>query len=224
VLFVSSLAFFVYAYLVLFGEAVPAGPIGGPVVANLALFTAFALHHSVFARAGVKRWLNRLFPASLERSAFTWVSSALFLVVCWAWQPVPGVLYRLDAPWRGGLFAVQALGVVLTFFGSRAVDVLDLGGVRPLLDARAGRTAPRHVPLVTSGVYRLVRHPIYFGWVLLVFGSPGMTATRFTFAVISTLYLAAAIPLEERGLSAAFGDDYRRYCGAVRWRMIPGVY
>ena len=77
---------------------------------------------------------------------------------------------------------------------------------------------------LVTGVYRLVRHPLYFAWALMVFGAPTMTATRATFAVISTLYLALAIPWEERSLVDVFGSDYEQYRQRVRWRMIPFLY
>jgi len=69
-----------------------------------------------------------------------------------------------------------------------------------------------------------VRHPLYFGWALLVFGAPHMTADRFTFAIVSTFYLALAIPFEERDLDDTFGSEYARYREHVRWRMLPGLY
>jgi protein-S-isoprenylcysteine O-methyltransferase Ste14 len=80
------------------------------------------------------------------------------------------------------------------------------------------------VPLETTGLYALVRHPLYFAWVLLVFGAPHMTGTRLAFALVSTAYLALAVPLEERSLIRVFGDEYRAYQRKVRWRMVPGLY
>ena len=65
---------------------------------------------------------------------------------------------------------------------------------------------------------------LYFAWVLLVFGAPQMTMTRLSFAVVSTLYLAIAIPFEERSLVETFGPDYASYREKVRWRMMPGIY
>jgi protein-S-isoprenylcysteine O-methyltransferase Ste14 len=44
------------------------------------------------------------------------------------------------------------------------------------------------------------------------------------FAVVSTLYVAMAIPWEERALLDTFGAAYEAYRGTVRWRMMPGVY
>jgi len=73
-------------------------------------------------------------------------------------------------------------------------------------------------------VYGFVRHPLYFAWVLMVFAAPSMTGTRLVFAVLSTAYLAMAIPWEERTLVQVFGPEYEAYRRAVRWRMLPGIY
>lgn len=222
-LFVVSLAAFLYAYLVRFGTPADGSAWISPIVIDVALFSAFTLHHSLFARARLKSLVRRAIPSPYERSLYTWLASALLLAVLWLWQPVPGVLYRLHGiGWWVGV-AAQIAGIVLTALGSRGVDVLDLAGVRPVLAARAGRP-PAHVPLVTGGVFRLVRHPLYLGWALLVFAAPHMTATRAVFALVSTAYLAIAIPFEERSLVDSFGAEYERYRRAVKWRMFPGVY
>lgn len=221
--FAASLGWFLYCYMVRFGADVAAGSVVTPVLLNVALFSVFALHHSVLARSGAKTVVRRVVPAELERSLYTWVASLLFILVCTLWQSVPGTLYRLDGEWAIAGYAIQAAGLVLTLRGAAAVDALDLAGVRPVLHA-AGGTPVKHVPLATRGLYGFVRHPLYFAWTLLVFGAPVMTATRFTFATVSTLYLALAIPWEERDLVEVFGEQYERYRQQVRWRMLPGIY
>jgi protein-S-isoprenylcysteine O-methyltransferase Ste14 len=223
VLFVLSLLFFLYCYAFRFAAPAPPGSAGGAALLNLVLFTVFATHHSVLARSRVKARVRRVLPAPLERSAYTWVASVLFILVCAFWQPVPGELYQLTGAAGIGGYAVQLLGILLTARSSARLDVLDLAGVRPVLRAGSGREAPR-VPLETNGLYGFVRHPVYFGWVLFVFGAPHMTMTRLVFAVTSTAYLAVAIPFEERGLVQTFGPDYLAYRERVRWRMIPGIY
>ena len=212
VVFGVALAWFLYCYLVRFGAVSADGPILEPIVLDVVLFSVFALHHSVLARSGAKAVVRDLSPPALERSLYTWVASVLFIAVCALWRPVPGTLYRLDGGWALIGYAIQTIGLVLTIRGAAALDALDLAGVRQVLDAVHGRQ-PRHVPLETGGLYGFVRHPVYFAWVLLVFGTPSMSATRATFAVVSTLYLALAIPWEERSLVDAFGP-----------RMIPFLY
>ncbi|MEX1129338.1 MAG: isoprenylcysteine carboxylmethyltransferase family protein [Vicinamibacterales bacterium] len=220
--FVASLGFFLYAYLVLFGPEHPALSTQHPALStlwNVFLFSVFALHHSVFARTGIKRRVKAWVPASLERAVYTLVASVLFILVCWWWLPVPGHAWRLDGAWRWLGYGVQAAGVIVTAFGARALDVLDLAGVRQVQP-----NPPPQTPLETGGLYGLVRHPLYFGWALLVFGAPDMTVTRLVFAVVSTLYLMIAIPFEERSLIETFGPEYASYQRQVRWRMFPRIW
>jgi protein-S-isoprenylcysteine O-methyltransferase Ste14 len=221
--FAASLGWFLYSYLVPWGVPAPPGPGARPVLINVTLFSLFALHHSVFARTGLKARLVRLVPAELERSLYTWISSALFVLVCSLWQPVPGLLYRADGLAALAGYLVQAAGIAFTLYAGQTMDFIDLSGVRQVQNAAHGRQ-PKHFALQTTGLYGFVRHPLYFSWVLMVFGAPVMTVTRFTFAVISTAYLAIAIHWEERSLIGVFGGAYEQYRGRVRWRMIPFVY
>lgn len=221
--FVASLAYFLFAYVVTFGETAPPEARLAPIAIDVALFSLFALHHSCFARTPLKAAVRAALSPAMERTLYTWISSLLFAMVCWAWQPVPGVLYSVPPPWLWLGFAVQAAGIAVTAAGSRVLDVLDLAGVRPVLQARRGTPAP-HVPLQTDGLYGFVRHPVYLGWLLFVFGTPHMTMTRLVFALTSSAYLALAIPWEERGLIQVFGPDYEQYQQRVPWRMLPYVY
>lgn len=193
------------------------GPLLRPVLVNLALFTLFAGHHSLFARTPLRALIARWLPPPCERSAFVWMASLLLITVCLAWQPVPGIAWTVSAPlaWAGR--ALQGAGIWLTLRGAAAVDVWELAGVKPAATNRG--------PVIYSqkGPYGWVRHPIYAGWLLLTFAEPVMTGTRLAFAVISTAYLLVGIPLEERTLRAA-GPAYGAYASVVRWRLIPGLY
>lgn len=229
--FVVALATFARFYLWTLGRPAPSSSPSPPhsisLLQNVALFTLFTLHHSVLARPAVKRWLTRWVPGWLERSLYVWAASLLFLAVCVAWQRIGGIVYALPTTWRGVGYAVQVAGVVLIARASGALDVLELAGIRQVRDALRGPAPTRTPPeaaLRTRGPYRLVRHPVYLGWILLVFGAPLMTLDRFVFATLSTLYLIIAIPLEERSLQAEFGDRYREYAQQVPWRLLPGIY
>lgn len=222
-LFALSLLFFLYCYFVRFGRPVPDGRVAGPLSFDVALFTVFASHHSILARSGAKGRVRQRVGDALERSVYTWTASALFLLVCAFWQPIPGELYRLTGVAAWAAYAVQLSAIVLTMQASAQLDALDLAGVRQVLRSR--KPVPHaHVPLETHGLYGFVRHPLYFAWVLLVFATPHMTGTRLAFAVISTAYLALAVPIEERSLVETFGPEYNAYRTRVRWRMVPGIY
>lgn len=223
-LFAGSLLWFVYCYAVRFDAihalAPTAAAFARGAAIDVALFTAFALHHSLLARTPAKRMVERWLPRELERSAYVWVASFLFIAVCTWWQPLPGTLYTLDGVARWVGYGAQAAGVAITIHSSRLLDVLDLSGVRQA-EGDARRPPPQ---LKVAGLYGLVRHPLYLGWALMVFGAPDMTATRALFAVVSTGYLALAIPWEERGLLLTFGAGYAAYQRQVRWRMLPWIY
>ena len=218
-LFAGSLLYFAWQYLAGFSALAIPGTSGRAVSINLALFTVFALHHSVFARSGLKAAIARSAGPSLERSVYVWIASLLFLAVCTYWQPVAGQVWYVPAPWSWLLHAVQAAGAVLTVAAARHLDVLELSGV-----AQAIARAPSAKGLDDHGPYGLVRHPIYFAWLLVVWPTPGMNGTRLVFAITSTVYLLVATPYEERDLRRHFGEAYSKYSKKVPWRLIPGIY
>ena len=219
VAFVAALATYVHFFAVTLATPGPPGSPLAPAVAwNVTLFAIFAVHHSALARTGAKAWVARTVSARLERSVYVWVASLLLVVVCITWQRVPGTLYVLEgvARWAGA--GAQLFGVVLTVAGARVLHPLDLAGVRQA-GSDGGVSAIRVV-----WPFTLVRHPIYLGWALIVFGTQTMTLDRMVWAVLSTGYLILAMPWEERSLSAAAGPAYSAYCQRVRWRILPGVY
>ena len=192
------------------------GHAAADAIANITLFTIFALHHSIMARTGAKRWITQIVASDLERSVYVWIASLLFIAVCLMWQPLPGVIWETRGPGLM-LYVVQLFGVTLTLAAARIVGVWELAGVKqPDLS--------KSVEFRADGPFGVVRHPIYLGWVLMVFATPVMTTTRLSFAVISTLYLIAAIPLEERLLIENFGDKYRSYQQQMRWRLVPFIW
>ena len=213
-LFVGALLVCAWWYLFVLGRPSPPGGVGA-VAIDVGLFTVFAAHHSIFARDFAKRFFGSL-RAHQVRSVYVYAASILLIVVCAAWRPIGGDLYRASGVGAAALIAVQVAGIWLTARAVAKIDPLELAGIRP--------ETVRNEGLQTSGVYAWVRHPIYFGWVLAVFGTPHMTGDRLAFALVSTVYLVAAVPLEERSLRRSFGDDYVRYARAVRWRMIPFIY
>lgn len=218
-LFVGALLTGVWWFGWRLGSPGPAGRTLAPAVAwNVLLFSLFALHHSLLARPAARAWIMGLVPAGLERSAYVWVASLLFLAVGLGWRRVPGVVYAVEGPARWAFGLVQLAGVSLTLAGARVLDGLDLAGIRQVT------RPPRPAAIRVVWPFTLVRHPIYLGWVLMVGAATPMTVDRAVFAAVSTLYLVIAIPWEERSLSAAAGPAYSAYCRRVRWRLVPGLY
>ena len=213
-LFVGSLAYCAWWYLFAL-SSVPGDVRWSALGIDALLLGIFALHHSVLARESVKARVSRIVPEPLVRSVYVWTASLLLILVCAWWAPIGGELYH-GRRWQAFAHAaVQLYGVWLIARSVRGIDPLELAGIR--------REAARG-PLQIGGPYALVRHPLYFGWVLAVFGTAHMTGDRLAFAAITTLYLVIAIRWEERSLVRSFGEDYLRYTRQVRWRIVPFIY
>jgi protein-S-isoprenylcysteine O-methyltransferase Ste14 len=215
--FLVSLLSFPFVYMVRLATPAPHSEHAlRDAVFNVTLFTIFALHHSIMARTGAKAWITRLVPPALERSVYVWTASLLFLAVCWLWRPLPGMVWQTRGPGLV-LYVAQIFGIILTIASARIVGVWELAGVRQPDQTRA-------IEFHAAGPFGLVRHPIYLGWILMVFAVPTMTASRLLFAVISTAYLAAAIPFEERSLLEHYPERYGAYQKQMRWKLIPYVW
>lgn len=216
-LFVGSLTATVYVYAIGWSATRFGRPTVWPALAaNIAWFLAFALHHSLFARERVKRWVARHVPDRLLRSVYVWIASLLWFAVVAAWQPLGGLVFEQSAAAaRAAHAAVQIAGLLLIAASVATIDALELAGIR---------VGSQPAGLQARGPYRLVRHPLYLGWMLAVFGAATMTFDRLVFAGLTTTYLIVAIPWEERSLERTFGEEYERYKRRVRWKMIPFVY
>lgn len=220
-LFAASLGWFVFSYFVRFPALAAHGATTAPLTWDVVLFTVFALHHSVFARDGVRLLIERVCPGQ-ERPLFVWAASLLFAAVCAAWQGIPGTVWHADGAAAWGLYLARAAGMVLTLRAAAILDIWELAGTRPPRHAAGERGGA--ATFTRSGPYGWVRHPIYSGWFLIVFSVPNMTATQFVFAAVSSAYLVVGMVFEERSLVAAAPRAYQDYQRAVRWKVIPGIY
>lgn len=100
---------------------------------------------------------------------------------------------------------------------SLMINHFDLFGTRQVWLYFQGREY-RPLPFRTPMAYRYMRHPLYVGWLLFFWAAPTMTVAYLLFAVLTTAYMLAAIPIEERDLVDHFGDkylQYRRQVGAL---------
>jgi protein-S-isoprenylcysteine O-methyltransferase Ste14 len=80
--------------------------------------------------------------------------------------------------------------------------------------------------LITHGIYRVVRHPIYLGVVLVCcVALPVYSSSAWGFLILSLLIpiFLGRIRMEERLLIEHFGDAYREYTSSTR-KLIPLVY
>lgn len=188
----------------------PTSGTGTSVLVNLGLLGAFALHHSMFARAAVKRRLARVVPAAAGRPGFVLVASVLLMVTLWWWRPIPAPVWTVPGvPARVLVWVMFGLGWALTLSASFLIDHRAFFGLR-----RAGAAGP----LYQRSMYALVRHPMMLGMIVALTATPTMTAGHLLFALAGVAYIAVGVRLEDRDLARAFGaahDDYARRVPAL---------
>ena len=220
--YVSFLGSFLYAigFIGNFGvpttlDGVAAGSLAIALAIDVGLLGFFAIQHSVMARKWFKEAGTRIVPKPLERSTYVLFSSLALILLFWQWQPLGGVVWSIEDPLAQfilrGLFAFGwGLVLVSTFL----INHFDLFGMRQvwlyLLDRPY--TALR---FGTPGPYRLVRHPLYVGWLFAFWSTPTMTLAHLLFSVATTAYILIAIQLEERDLVREHGDSYDAYRRSV---------
>jgi protein-S-isoprenylcysteine O-methyltransferase Ste14 len=81
-------------------------------------------------------------------------------------------------------------------------------------------------PLVTAGIYRHVRHPMYLGFLLWMIAQNLLLPNWFVAALGSAgwiLLFASRVTREEQMMLREFGDQYRTYMGRTA-RLIPGIF
>lgn len=178
---------------------------------NLLLLGVFAIQHSVMARPGFKRWFTRFVPQAAERSTYVLLSSLALILLFWQWQPLGGVIWDMSHPvGQTTLYSLYALGWTLVLVSAFLINHFDLFGLRQVWLQLIGKPYTS-LKFVTPGPYRLVRHPLYVGWLFVFWATPTMTVTHLFFALVTTAYILIAIPFEERDLITFHGDDYRNY-------------
>lgn len=209
---------FLYAVGFLGNFAVPksidSGTAGAPLPAllvNVGLLALFAIQHSGMARPRFKALLTQAVPKPLERSTYVLLSSLALILLFWLWQPMPDVMWQAESPLaRGALYGSLFAGVGLVLYATFLIDHFDLFGLRQVVLLWKG-TSYTEKRFVTPTLYRFIRHPLYVGWFITFWATPDMTVGHLLFAVVTSLYILAAIPLEERDLAAQLGEPYRRW-------------
>jgi methanethiol S-methyltransferase len=183
---------------------------------------AFGLLHSLLAshsaKALAQRWLGtlagRIYRALYNLLALISLLPALLLVAL-----LPDrALYTIPLPWVYLTLAFQGLAVIALAVSVGQTGLLPFSGVSQLFDSGFAEGQK----LVTDGLYRWVRHPIYTASLVFLWLSPRMSVNLLAFNLGATLYFITGAIFEERKLLAVFGRAYADYRQRTPM-LIPGL-
>ena len=187
------------------------GSLGVSFAIDVGLLALFAVQHSVMARKWFKDWWTRIVPRPIERSTYVLFSSLALILLFTQWWPLGGVIWSVDDPaGRLVLRGLFAFGWGLVLVSTFLINHFDLFGMRQVWRYLLGQPY-NTLRFGTPGLYRLVRHPLYLGWLFTFWMTPVMTFAHLLFSVATTAYILVAIRFEERDLVREHGDSYEDY-------------
>lgn len=176
--------------------------------------------HSLLASTGIKLLFQRLFGnrfMKLYRLLYNIFAVISFLPVLYLMIALPdGNFYQVPDPYSYIMRVGQLASLFLLMVAGFQTDLLSFIGLRQLFEEE------RTGSLITRGLYRFVRHPLYTFSLLLLWLSPTMSLNSFIVYAALTLYVFIGILFEERKLLREFGQEYAEY-RSVTPMLIPGL-
>lgn len=180
------------------------------VIYCLAWFS-FGLGHSILASRKTKTWLEIKLGA-YYRITYNAVASAHIIAV---W--LVGIYlfdgatpFNLPEAAQTSMLGVSLVGVLILLIALKGYDLGLLAGTKQIRNSKMGITEPSDEPLQTAGLHCYVRHPLYLGAYLILFGliqdDRGLAS-----AIWGSLYLFIGTIFEERNLIKIYGDAYKTY-------------
>ncbi|MDH3604542.1 MAG: isoprenylcysteine carboxylmethyltransferase family protein, partial [Candidatus Tectomicrobia bacterium] len=220
--FLYAIGFFANQFVPRSIDVGPSAPLLTAILINTALLGIFAVQHSVMARPTFKRHWTRIVPEPIERSTYVLFSSLALILLFALWRPMGGIVWEIDNPIGStAMWVLYGCGWATVLISTFLIDHFDLFGLRQVWKYFRGEQYT-HTSFRTPGFYKHVRHPIYVGWLLVFWATPYMTMAHLLFAILTTVYVLIAIPLEERNLIQFHGKRYSEYKRQVPM-LIPSI-
>ena len=193
------------------------------------IFLAFALMHSLSASHSFKTKIFRLSPKlkAWYRALYNLISLVM-IALWWVTLPQDQTLYQSSGI---TFFLLLLLQVVFAYFFLKSIfaqnGMVFLGIKQILSNLQEGKLPnyldePQRGRLVTTGLYKYMRHPMYTFAMLVLICSPIMTANLLYSIIIFALYFWIGSYFEEKNLIKRFGQDYIEYQNKVP-RFIPRI-
>jgi protein-S-isoprenylcysteine O-methyltransferase Ste14 len=176
--------------------------------------------HSLLASLPAKHFVSRFagdgaaHAYRLGYNVFALISLAPVLILM---RGLPDhTLYAIKPPWLFAMLFGQALAALCLLLALLQTDTLHFMGLRQVVE-RDGKST-----LVTTGFYRVARHPLYLLGLLFLWLTPIMTTNLLIVFALLSIYVFVGASLEERRLLREFGAEYSPYRSHTPM-IVPGL-
>jgi methanethiol S-methyltransferase len=192
------------------------------IFTDLFLIALFGLQHSLMARPGFKKKWVQFIPIAVERSTYVLLASIALIILFYFWQPVDIILWNIRNSDIGHIFlGFSFMGWAILLISTFLINHFDLFGLRQVyLFARNEPEKIGYLRFRKPLFYKLIRHPIYFSFLVIFWFAPLMTLGHLVLAAGMTVYIFIGISHEEKDLVDTYGERYSEYKTEVP-KIIP---
>jgi len=146
----------------------------------------------------------------------------LYMIFIFILIALPG-LDAVRFQWSALPVFIKAIGFIMTFVSGYIMFLVLKEN--PHLSSIVEVHQDREHKVITTGLYRYVRHPWYVGLILFFFSVPLALGSLYTLipAGVLTILLVMRIFIEEKTLRQEL-PGYEEYCQTVKYRIIPYIW
>ncbi|MDA0305621.1 MAG: isoprenylcysteine carboxylmethyltransferase family protein [Proteobacteria bacterium] len=178
-------------------------------------WASFGAVHSILAGSAAKNRLQRLFGAYYRLSYNLFAVFTIAAVWTLGLRILGGEKpFDLGKSAEAGLLGVSVLGWTVLLLALREYDLGQFSGLAQIRTHRQKEAGNKKEPLVTGGLHRFVRHPLYLGAYMILWGG-AVNNFGLATAVWGSVYLFIGARYEEKKLLIEYGEAYREYQGRV---------
>lgn len=191
-------------------------PLYVALLVDALLALQFGVLHSLLLLPRTREWITRRFPGEFYGLLFCNATSLSLLSLMAGWQGSTVAIWRLEG-WAA--FAVHLGYYASWLWLLYSLSLSGLGyqtGFTPWWHWLRGTKPPRR-GFATHSVYRVLRHPVYLGFLGLIWFTPRMSLDHAMLTGIWTMYVFIGSWLKDERLAHYLGDGYRNY-----WARVPG--
>ena len=187
------------------------GPLGSTLLINIGLVSLFAVTHGIMARPWFKEKWTKIIPKAAERSTYVLVSSLCLIAIYAYWQPMPDTVWHVaDGGLSTFLMVLMIAGFGIVLISTFLINHFELFGLQQVYNNfKGGEEAS--FKFVQPLFYKLVRHPIYTGFILAFWATPSMSAGHLLFSALFTAQILISVPHEEKDIERILGKEYTDY-------------